>query len=154
VGGLDDDVGLQAWRALLLAHNAAVRAIEKEVERSGKVPLTWYDVLLELNAAGGQGLRMHELADRVVLSRTRVSRLVDDMARSDLVHKRPDATDKRMVWAVITDNGLEALRDTAPVYFHGIQRYFAKHLTEDEAKAITKGLLKVAGQEDGKVYFR
>ncbi|MFF4415293.1 MarR family winged helix-turn-helix transcriptional regulator [Streptosporangium sp. NPDC001559] len=153
MNGHRDDVRLQAWRALLLAHNAAVRAIEGEMQRDGQIPLTWYDVLLELNAAGEQGLRMHELAERVVLSRTRVSRLVDDMARAALTCKRPDATDKRMVWAVITDAGRTALRETAPVYLQGIHRHFAAHLTEEEAETIAKALLKVA-RYDNKVYWR
>src|SRR5512139_3998529 len=132
----DNDPGLQAWRALLLAHSTAVRAIESDVQREGRVPLTWYDVLLELKAAGEHGLRMQELAERVVLSRTRVSRLVDEMARSGLVRKTPDASDKRVVWAVITDEGRAALRETAPVYLRGIQRHFSANLTDDEATAV------------------
>ncbi|WP_283136459.1 MarR family winged helix-turn-helix transcriptional regulator [Rhizohabitans arisaemae] len=141
------DAGLQAWRALLLAHNAAVRAIESDVQRDGKVPLTWYDVLLELNAAPEEGLRMHDLAGRVVLSRTRVSRLVDEMARADLVLKRPDTTDKRMVWAAITTDGRSALRATAPAYLQSIRRHFSAHLTAEEAEVIARALLKVAERE-------
>ncbi|MEU5218655.1 MarR family transcriptional regulator [Streptomyces sp. NPDC020807] len=135
---------IEAWRALLLAHNAAVRAIETDVQRNGRVPLTWYDVLLELRGAGEQGLRMQEVAQRVVLSRTRVSRLVDEMARADLVTKRPDLTDKRVTWAVITDEGRSALRATAPAYMRGIQEHFARHLTDEEAAVITTALLRVA----------
>ncbi|MFC3578028.1 MarR family winged helix-turn-helix transcriptional regulator [Streptomyces yaanensis] len=148
MGSHGDDVGLQAWRALLLAHNAAVRAIESDVQSAGRVPLTWYDVLLELNGAGDQGLRMHELAGRVVLSRTRVSRLVDEMARSGLVRKEPDADDKRMVWALITEAGRTALRETAPAYLRSIQRHFSAHLTEDEARTVAEALLKVARTSD------
>src|SRR5437762_2094334 len=93
---------LDAWRALLLAHNAAVRAIESDVQRDGRIPLTWYDVLLELKDAGERGLRMQEVANRVVLSRTRVSRLVDEMVRVGLVAKKADPADKRVSWAAIT----------------------------------------------------
>ncbi|AEW92772.1 MULTISPECIES: MarR family winged helix-turn-helix transcriptional regulator [Streptomycetaceae] len=139
-----DEVRLQAWRALLLAHNAAVRAIENDVQREGRIPLTWYDVLLELDGAGLRGLRMQELAQRVVLSRTRVSRLVDEMVRAGLVAKKPDATDKRVVWAVVTDDGRKALRDTAPAYLRGIHRHFGSHLTEDECAVLAEALLKVA----------
>lgn len=134
---------------MLLAHNAAVRAIESDVQRDGRVPLSWYDVLLELDGAGERGLRMHDLSERVVLSRTRVSRLVDEMARSGLVRKESDAGDKRMVWALITDAGRAALRETAPAYMRGIQRRFSTHLTEDEAETIAKALLKVARGDDG-----
>src|SRR5437867_2938085 len=125
---------------MLLAHSAAVRAIESDVQREGRVPLTWYDVLLELNGAGERGLRMQDLSERVVLSRTRVSRLVDEMARSGLVRKESDAGDKRMVWAQITEEGRVALRETAPAYMRGIQRHFSTHLTEDEAETIAAAL--------------
>lgn len=139
---------VEAWRALLLAHNAAVRAIESDVQRDGRIPLTWYDVLLELRGAGEQGLRMQEVAERVVLSRTRVSRLVDEMARSGLVSKQPDATDKRVTWAVITEDGSTALRETAPVYMRGIREHFGRHLTDEEAAVITTALLRVAHTGD------
>jgi DNA-binding MarR family transcriptional regulator len=136
--------GLEAWRALLLAHNAAVRAIERDVLRGGSVPLTWYDVLLELHASGTCGLRMREVADRVVLSRTRVSRLVDEMAQAGLVTKRPEPGDRRVTWAVITAQGSQALRETAPVYLRSIERHFSAHLSGDEAVVISRALLRVA----------
>jgi DNA-binding MarR family transcriptional regulator len=136
-----DDI--EAWRAMLLAHAGAVRAIEKDVQRDG-IPLTWYDVLLELNMAEGRQLRMQELSDRVVLSRTRVSRLVDEMAAHGLVRKRPDADDRRSTWAVITPEGRTALRETAPTYMAGIREHFNRYLTESESRAVARALGKVA----------
>ncbi|UXY27154.1 MarR family winged helix-turn-helix transcriptional regulator [Streptomyces sp. HUAS TT20] len=145
----DRDYGLEAWRAMLLAHNAALRAIESDVQRDGRVPLTWYDVLLELKAAGEEGLRMQEVANRVVLSRTRVSRLVDDMVRAGLVRKMPDPHDRRVSWAAITDEGAAALRATAPVYLRSIHRHFSAHLTDDDAQVVAQALHKVAQRDDG-----
>jgi DNA-binding MarR family transcriptional regulator len=135
---------LDAWRALLLAHNTAVRAIELDVLQAGRVPLTWYDVLLELNAAGQDGLRMQEVAARVVLSRTRVSRLVDEMIRAGLVGKRSDSNDKRVSWATITEEGTRALRETAPVYLRSIRTHFSAHLSDQEAQIVAQALGKVA----------
>lgn len=137
--------GLAAWRAMLLAHSAAVRAIERDVQRAGSVPLTWYDVLLELDAAGTCGLRMQEVADRVVLSRTRVSRLVDELVRAGLATKRPEPDDRRVTWAVITARGALALRETAPVYLRSIRTHFSAHLSDEEAVVISAALLRVAG---------
>lgn len=137
--------GVAAWRAMLLAHSSAVRAVEDEVQREGKVPLGWYDVLLELNAAKeGPGLRMSDLADRVVLSRTRVSRLVDEMVRAGLVRKQAGSADGRVFHASITDAGRAALRETAPIYLASIDRNFSAHLDADEARMLTRALLKVA----------
>lgn len=135
-----DDV--EAWRMLLLAHAAAVRAIEQDVGRRG-IPLTWYDVLLELTGAEGGRLRMQELSDRVVLSRTRVSRLVDEMANRGLVTKQPDDADRRSTWAVITADGRAAYRRTAPVYLDGIREHFTRHLSPTERRAVAKALAKV-----------
>jgi DNA-binding MarR family transcriptional regulator len=138
-----DEVDIAAWRAMLLAHAGAIRAIEKDVQRVG-IPLTWYDVLLELNAAEGRQLRMQELSDRVVLSRTRVSRLVDEMVVHGLVRKRPDAADRRSTWAVITAEGRTALRETAPTYLAGIREHFNRFLTDSERRAVARALGKVA----------
>jgi DNA-binding MarR family transcriptional regulator len=137
-----NDPGIEAWRMLLLAHAAAVRAIEQDVGRHG-IPLTWYDVLLELHGADGGRLRMQELSDRVVLSRTRVSRLVDEMADRGLVAKQPDDADRRSTWAVLTDDGRDALRRTAPIYLAGIDDHFARHLSPAEQRSVARALAKV-----------
>ena len=134
---------VEAWRVLLLAYDSALRAVEADVARHGAVPLTWYDVLLEL-AAVPTGLRMQEVAERVVLSRTRVSRLVEEMARAGLVERRPDDRDKRVTWACITDEGRAAMRETAPAYMMAIRQHFGNYLTEGDTRAVGSAMLKVA----------
>ena len=129
---------------MLLAYNAAMRAIEADLTRANAIPLTWYDVLLELNAAPGWRARMQELADLVVLSRTRVSRLVDDIVAAGLVTKTRDDADRRVVWAAITDQGRAELKATAPLYMRGIQAHFASHLISDEQVVVAAALTKVA----------
>ena len=131
-----------AWRSMLLAHSRALRAIESDLEAAGTIPLTWYDVLLELNGADGR-LRMQELGDRVVLSRTRVSRLVDELERRGLVAREPDGTDGRVTYAAITVAGKKALRATAPRYRRGIEEHFTRHLTADEQQIIAAALSRV-----------
>jgi DNA-binding MarR family transcriptional regulator len=147
--GTVDDAGLEAWRAMLLAYNAAMRAIEAELARAGSVPLTWYDVLLELDPAPGGRLQMQELARRVVLSRTRVSRLVDEMVQAGLVSKVRDETDRRVVWATITERGAQDLRKTAPRYLRGIEAHFSAHLTEREKAIVATALAKVTAAHAG-----
>jgi len=134
---------MAAWRALLLAQNAALRAIEAELAAAGQVPLTWYDVLLELAAAPERRLRMQELAGRVVLSRTRVSRLVDDLARAGLVCREPDPADGRGSFAVLTDHGRDRLRAAAPTYLSGVRQHFARHLSRQELQGLQIALDKV-----------
>jgi DNA-binding MarR family transcriptional regulator len=127
---------------MLLAHSRALRAIESDLEAAGTIPLTWYDVLLELNGAGGR-LRMQELGDRVVLSRTRVSRLVDELQRRGLIEREPDDADGRVTYAVLTAEGKKVLRSAAPVYQRGIEAHFTRHLSEHEQQVIAEGLTRV-----------
>ncbi len=139
----DDEDDIAAWRALLLAQNAVLRAIEADLERAGCVSLAWYDVLLELNATEDRRLRMQELASRTVLSRTRVSRLVDDLVAEGYVRRAPDPADGRVSYAVLTPAGRTALRKAAPVYLAGIRRHFTDHLTASERSRLATTLGKV-----------
>lgn len=138
------DDRLAAWRALLLAHSAVVRAIESDLARERLIPLTWYDVLLELDAAPDRRLRMSELGERVVLSRSRVSRLVDELERLGYVERTPDERDGRASLATLTAAGRAALKRTAPRYVDGIERHFTSLLTDRERGAVAAALGKVA----------
>lgn len=137
------DLGVAAWSALLRTHAAVVRVIEQQVEAATGLPLSWYDVLLELHGADGGQLRMQELSGRVVLSRTRVSRLVDDLVDAGLVQRIPDPADGRAKLARITDEGTQALRRTAPTYLAAIGEHFSRHLSDDQLDAIHAGLHQV-----------
>jgi len=118
-----------AWRALLLAHSRAVRAIERDLQAAGAIPLGWYDVLLELNAARDRRLRMQELSMRVVLSRTRVSRIVSELEEQGFVERVSDPADGRAWLAAITPAGRLALRTAAPIYLAGIDAHFNRYLS-------------------------
>lgn len=142
-----DPIHVAPWRAMLLAHSRALRAIEAELQRLGTIPLSWYDVLLELHGADGS-LRMQDLGERVVLSRTRVSRLVDELERDGLVRREADPDDGRAIRATITPAGRKALRATAPHYLENIDRHFTSHLTKTERQAITTGLMRVVDAHD------
>ncbi len=144
-----DDDCVAAWRALLLAEDSVLRAIGVDLDTAGAIPLTWYDVLLELNAAADRRLRMAELASRTVLSRTRISRLVDELVAGGLVAREPDPADGRASFAVLTPNGRAALRKAAPVYLAGIRRHFTDHLAASERAQLTRTLDKVVAAHRG-----
>lgn len=130
------------WRAVLLAHSRALRAIEGDMSAAETIPLNWYDVLLELHGADGR-LRMQELGEQVVLSRARVSRLVDQLEVVGLVRREPDPNDGRATFAVITPAGTAAFRAAAPHYLAGIEQHFTSYLSASEKRSITKGLMRV-----------
>src|SRR3954452_12412241 len=109
-----------AWGALLQVHAAVVPVLDEKLVAEVGMPLRFYDVLLELAAAPERKLRMTDLADRVVLSRTRVSRLVDDMATAGLLVREQNPQDGRSAYASLTDLGLRRYRQAAPTYLSAI----------------------------------
>ena len=139
----DEPDSLAAWRALLLAQSRAVRAIERDMQAAGVIPLGWYDVLLELNAAPGRRLRMQDLAARAVLSRTRVSRIVTELEAQGLVERLPDPDDGRAWLAAITTDGRASLRAAAPVYLRGIDEHFNRHLSRAQQRDVASALQRV-----------
>jgi DNA-binding MarR family transcriptional regulator len=135
-----------AWGALLQVHAAVVPVLDHKLVSEAGMPLRFYDVLLELAAAQERRLRMTELADRVVLSRTRVSRLVDEMVAAGLLVREQNPDDGRSAYAALTDLGLERYRKAAPVYVTGIEQHFAQHLSERELRTIASALQRVLSQ--------
>jgi DNA-binding MarR family transcriptional regulator len=142
-----DDERVSAWAALLRVHATVVPRLEREVSAAG-LPLSWYDVLLELNAAADRRLRMTELGARVVLSRERVSRVVDELERAGLVRRERNPDDGRSLLAVVTDEGRARLRAAAPTYLAGIERHFGAHLDDDEARTVARVLSRVVEAEE------
>lgn len=143
-----DATRLAAWRALLNAHAAAVGAIERELAAADLVPLTWYDVLVALWEAPAHRLRLHELADRVVLSRSGLTRLVDRLETAGLLRREPCPDDRRGAYAVLTPAGKLTLHRTWPAYARGIAAHFARHLSDDEARVIAGALGRVRATPD------
>jgi DNA-binding MarR family transcriptional regulator len=146
-----------AWAAVLHVHAALVPALDQLLTQSAGLPLSWYDVLLELAAAPERRLLMGELGQRVVLSRTRVSRIVDELRTAGLVRKESNPRDGRSSYAVLTEEGLARYRAAAPIYLDGIEREFAAALTDDELTAVATALRKVVDtplQIDAKVKTR
>lgn len=135
---------MHSWSALLRAHAAVVPLLDRELEAAVGLPLAWYDVLLELANAPGRRLQMSDLAERVTLSRTRVSRLVDDMQRAGSVEKQAHPSDRRSIYATMTPAGRKQFRAAAPVYLRGIHNHFVAHLRPSELSAIATGLQRVA----------
>lgn len=140
-----DDPGVAAWSAFLRAHAAAVRAVDQDVQRDAHLPLAWYDVLLELNAAPGRRMRMYDLGEAVVLSRTRVSRVVDELVAAGFVCREPNPDDRRSSFAVLTDTGRRAFRRAAPVYLRAIGRWFSSRIPPDQLPVVRDALERVAG---------
>ena len=107
------------------------------------MPLAWYDVLLELHAAPDRQLRMTDLGERVVLSRSRASRVVDELVAAGLVRRAVNPEDGRSALATLTDQGTQRLREAAPTYLAGIEHHFTRHLSAGERDTVARALNRV-----------
>ena len=133
----------ESWGALLKVHAALVPRFDRELQETHGLPLTWYDVLLELNAAPERRLTMGQLGSVAAVSRTRVSRVVEELLRAGLVAREPNPDDGRSAFAALTSEGRAVLRRAAPTYLAAVQRDFAAHLTAREGEIMARALRRV-----------
>jgi DNA-binding MarR family transcriptional regulator len=134
---------LGAWRVFLRAHAQITRKLEGELLAEHDLPLPSYDVLLQLAESPGRRLRMTELADRVLLSRSGLTRLVDRLEREGLVERAACPNDARGTHAVLTDVGLDRLRGAAPTHLRGVSEHVTSRLTEVELVQLRTLMLKL-----------
>lgn len=139
-------IAVSAWAALLQVHAALVPRLDRALQQAVGMSLSWYDVLLELAVAPDRRLTMGELAERVVLSRTRVSRIVDELTAAGLVCREGNPDDGRSAFAVMTATGLDRYRAAAPAYLASIEREFAGELTDLELASVAAALRKVIAE--------
>jgi DNA-binding MarR family transcriptional regulator len=127
-----------AWRKFLTAHVMLLEQIELDLAQAKLPSLSWYDVLFALSEAPEHKLRLHELAQAVLLSRSNLTRLVDRLEVAGLIQREQCSNDRRGAFAVITQEGHAMLDRMWSVYGQGIENYFADYLDVSEAKVLIK----------------
>jgi DNA-binding MarR family transcriptional regulator len=145
---LTTETSLRPWRLFIQAHAGLLDALEEELKRERGLSLTWWEVLLFL-ARAPQGLRMTELADSVLLSKSGLTRLVDRMEEAGLIERGVCPSDRRGTIVLITPRGLEEFEAARPVHLRGVEQHFMGHLSPEEVAAIESGLSKVLGSLHG-----
>ena len=134
--------GLEAWQALLRAHATLLRQLEKDLEQETGLALADFDVLAQLALAGGE-LRMTELADRALISRSGMTRRVARLLDVGLVRRANAGGDARGVVVALTDAGMARLTETAPIHARGIADLFVEKLSDQELASLESALAKV-----------
>jgi DNA-binding MarR family transcriptional regulator len=142
VGG--DEPGLGAWRSFLHAHARITRRLDEELQAAHGLSLAEYDALLQIAHAPGRRVRMNVLAERVILSRSGITRLVDRLEAAGSVERAACTTDARGQEAVLTPLGLERLRAAATTHIEGVRRYFLARLDAAELAGLETSLSRVA----------
>jgi len=134
--------GIGAWRSLLWAHATLMRQLETQLEEQTSLALADYDVLAQLAIADGE-LRMTELANRALISRSGMTRRVARLVDEGLVRRSEANADGRGVVVALTEAGVDRLAATAPVHARGIAEYFVSRLDDEELAVLESALDKV-----------
>jgi DNA-binding MarR family transcriptional regulator len=134
---------LRAWRLYFESALALVDVLDAELERDVGIPLRWYDCLVHLEETP-DGLRMNELAERILYSKSGFTRVVDRMEETGLVRRmRPD-NDRRSIFVVLTEQGRAMIAKARRHHRHAIAQHFTSHLTDADVKALTRALDKLS----------
>ena len=136
---------LRAWQALLHAHHDVVGTLDRELRERHGLGFSEYDVLLRLARAPERALRMSELSERVLMSPSGLTRLVDRLVARGLVQRLNQPGDARVALAALTEQGLAELREASATHLRGIRQHFTGKLSESQLRNVATGLEAVAG---------
>ena len=131
------------WRLFLTAHIKLLDRIEVKLKEADLPPLEWYDVLFTLKEAHDHRLRLSEVADKVLLSRSNLTRLVDRLEASGLLRRERCPSDRRGAFAVLTEAGLATQQTMWSIYSEGIAEYFGAYLTHEESQVMQQAFTRM-----------
>ncbi len=132
-----------AWARLLRAHKVLLEKVQKNLADADLPPLEWYDLLLELDLADDKKLRLFDLGERIVLSRSNLTRLCDRLEKEGLLRREHCAEDRRGLYASITEKGAVMRKKMWPVYQRAVEEHFAARLSQKDAETLAALLLKI-----------
>lgn len=136
---------LDAWQALLHAHHQITRQLDAELRKEHDISFGEYDVLLRLARAPERRLSMTELARRVLISPSGLTRLVDGLSAEGLVERERNPDDARVVYAQLTEEGRARVRRAAQTHLRGIREHFSGRLNETQLRQVSSALQVITG---------
>lgn len=139
----------EAWFGLLQTHSEVTKALDADLIANHRLSLSAHELLFRLAVAEDGYLRMSQLAERALLSQSRVSRIVDQLEARGLIERRPCPVDSRVVHAVITFAGRELLREAQETHLQGIEEHFFAKLTDTEVAQLARVFEKLHGRDGG-----
>jgi DNA-binding MarR family transcriptional regulator len=134
---------LRAWRLYFESALALVDVLDSELERDAGIPLRWYDALVHLEETP-EGVRMNELAERILYSKSGFTRVIDRMEEAGLVRRVRPENDRRSILVVLTDGGRTAMEQARRHHRHAIEQHFPSHLADSDIKALTRAFEKIS----------
>jgi DNA-binding MarR family transcriptional regulator len=139
------DLELRAWQALLHAHQQVIRELDAELRAEQDISLADYDVLLRLARAPRCALKMTELARRVMMSPSGLTRVVDRLVGAGLVRRDRIEDDARIMLAQLTAKGRQVLRQAVRTHLRGIREHFTGQLSETQLRNLAAALERITG---------
>ncbi len=140
-----EGAALEAWRSYLQSHATILRALDAELVADQRMTTRDYEVLLYLAQAPERRLPMSALAERTMLTRSGITRLVDGLVEAGLIERVSCPSDARVSYAHLTDIGYEKLREAGRAHIASIRRLFVAHFDEDEIDRLAKLLSRLPG---------
>jgi DNA-binding MarR family transcriptional regulator len=134
---------LRAWRLYFESALALADVLNGELERDAGIPLRWYDALVQLEETP-DGLRMNELAERILYSKSGFTRVVDRLEEAGLVQRVRPENDRRSILVVLTDEGRATMERARRHHRHAIEQHFSRHLSDTDIKTLTHALEKLS----------
>lgn len=127
---------LGAWRGLLFAQAKVLSALEADMMDQHDLATSWFDVLGRLNQAPEKRLRMHELEESVLFTRSGMTRLADRIEEAGLIRRERSAEDRRGVYLVITQAGIDKIDEVWPDHVASIQKHFGQYLDGQDVESL------------------
>src|SRR5215208_5199734 len=134
---------LLAWRLYFESALALIDVLDSELERDAGIPMRWYDALVHLEETP-EGLRMNELAERILYSKSGFTRVVDRLEEAGLVRRVRPENDRRSILVVLTDQGAATLDLARRHHRDGIARHFSDHLSDTDVEALSRALERIS----------
>lgn len=145
----EQSVAVQAFVALVRAHSATTRRLNAQLTAEHGLTISDYEVLLRLSRAPERRLRRVDLAEQVLLTASGITRLLDGLERSGYVERGSCDTDRRVVYAVLTDGGFAKLQEAGASHLPQIDALFAARFDEDQIADLEALLGRLSdGQDD------
>ncbi len=138
---------VDAWRGLLFAHAKVVRALEADMLEEHDLPITWFDLLSRLKQAPDQRLRMHQLEEASVFTRSGLTRVSDRLEEAGFVRREQSAEDRRGIYLAITQAGIDKIDEVWPDHAVSIQKHFGQHLDRRDAKSLQTATEKILNDD-------
>jgi DNA-binding MarR family transcriptional regulator len=139
------DEELRAWQGLLHAHQHVTRLLDAELQAGHGISIAEYDVLLRLARTPDRALKMSEVARRVMMSPSGLTRVADRLSAAGLITRERIEDDARIMLARLTESGRQRLRAAAETHLRGIREHYTSRMTASQLRNVGAALERVSG---------